>query len=86
MSKKKVVPPKKPTKGLSAAAEPGGEPLRVQIDRFAVALPLRDMFAAAALAGYLSGVERDDPDVVPTIKQIASDAYRYADAMMEARK
>ena len=81
MSKKKAVPPKKTVKGLSAAAEPGGEPLRVQIDRFAVALPLRDMFAAAALAGMLA-----NSDFTGGPRFYSQEAYNVADAMMETRK
>lgn len=43
-------------------------------------ISLRDQFAMAALTGMLSNEE------LSTIKDIASDAYRYADAMLEARK
>ena len=83
MSKKKAAP--KPRKGLAGAAEPGGaeissrEPIDVNIRRFAVALPLRDMFAAAALIGLIENGNRFWDDI-PKL------AYETADMMLEARK
>lgn len=81
MAMKPKSPPKKPAKGLAGAATPGGEPIEVAIKRFAVALPLRDMFAAAALAGLLANSNsRGTPG------EITKGCYVYADWMMEARK
>jgi len=83
MGKKKVAP--KPRKGLAGAAEPGGaeissrEPIDVNIRRFAVALPLRDMFAAAALIGILE----NGNTLLPNAAKLA---YETADMMLEARK
>ena len=42
----------------------------------------RDMFAAAALTGYLANENTDDS---MTIEAAAADAYRYADAMLRER-
>ena len=48
-------------------------------------MTLRDYFAAKALAGILAG---DHPITheLDCLKLVAVAAYRYADAMMEARK
>lgn len=45
-----------------------------------VAMSLRDLFAAAAMAGMLSRVCRDGYNVTANV------AYEYADAMMDRRK
>jgi hypothetical protein len=42
----------------------------------------RDIFAAAALTGYLANESKDDP---MTIEDAAADAYRYADSMLRER-
>lgn len=84
MSKKKVAP--KPRKGLAGAAEPGGaeiagrQPIDVNIRRFAVASPLRDTFAAAALAGLLANGDNSG-----SMSWYAREAYDHADAMMKER-
>lgn len=44
-------------------------------------MSLRDYFAAAALGGFLA-----DPDVNCTPRDAAAAAYRYADALLAARK
>lgn len=78
-------PPAKPVKGIAAAAEPGGnplpdrEPIQVELKRFAVALPMRDLFAAAALAGLLF----DDPGI--SYSEAAGISYLHADEMMKRR-
>lgn len=46
-------------------------------------MSLRDYFAAAALQGMLTDVPHEDRLKFP---EYAQDAYRYADAMLEARK
>jgi hypothetical protein len=43
-------------------------------------MTLRDYFAATALQGMLS-----DPNVTIPLEKISAWAYKYADAMMEAR-
>jgi hypothetical protein len=42
---------------------------------------LRDWFAGKALAGMLA-----DPNVLATAPEVADTAYRFSDAMLEARK
>lgn len=55
-------------------------------------ITLRDQLAMAALTGYLSGTFIDqavnDGEYTgdPNVELTARDCYRYADAMMEARK
>jgi hypothetical protein len=44
-------------------------------------MELRDYFAAAALQGFAA-----DPEVDASANKIALMAYKWADAMMEARK
>jgi hypothetical protein len=46
-------------------------------------MSLRDYFAAEALAALLTRVALDDPH---QLAALASDAYRVADALLEARK
>lgn len=94
MVKKKTVPPKvlkKATstpKGLAGGAEKGGEPVRVAIDRFAVQLPLRDLFAAVAMNGVVSSTTSRGCDgfSLPNNDIIADIAYRMADEMLKARE
>jgi hypothetical protein len=56
-------------------------------DRWNVAsgMTLRDYFAAKALQGMLASEGYEDRMNV-TIPDYASDAYRYADAMLKARE
>ncbi len=46
-------------------------------------LTVRDYFAAAALQGYLSGW---NSDIEPSENITAEDCYKFADAMLKARK
>lgn len=50
-------------------------------------LSVRDYFAAKALAGMLANPEQDyAPLIDDKVPMLASEAYRLADAMLEARK
>lgn len=54
-------------------------------------ITLRDFFAAAALTGFLSDIrrqypERDGPEATDLREAAAIESYRFADAMLEARK
>ena len=52
------------------------------VDQYAqTGMTLRDYFAAKALQGILT-----DAEIAMGISEIAELAYKYADAMMEARK
>ncbi|TXH13414.1 MAG: hypothetical protein E6R03_11380 [Hyphomicrobiaceae bacterium] len=80
MAKKNCPQKKKPApKGLAAAAASGGEPLEVSVKRMSMQLPLRDLFAAFALAGIKSCGYCGDPD------ETADEAFVLADAMMKGR-
>ena len=77
----KKVPAKKAARGLASAAEKGGMPIRVEVERMSIKPPLRDMFAAFALAGIMakSGaweIREDDA---------AEASWAVADAMLKAR-
>lgn len=76
---KKVCPPKKKPakKGLAGASQCGGKPLEVSISRASLQLPLRDLFAAFALAGIISSCDCNTCE--------ATEAYRFSDAMMKRR-
>ncbi len=80
---KKNCPPKKKSapKGLAAAAASGGGPLEVSVKRMSMQLPLRDLFAAFALAGIVAH-GFDGYAKVSEAKQ----AYDYADIMMRQRE
>ena len=83
MAKKNCPPKKKPApKGLAAAAASGGGPLEVSVKRMSMQLPLRDLFAAFALAGNLAA----DQENILSAAEAAGDAYHYADAMMRQRE
>lgn len=85
---KKVCPPKKKPvkKGLAGAAQCGGQPLEVSISRASLQLPLRDLFAAFALAGLLSSSDPIDDDfLLEGMNMIADQACIAADAMMKRR-
>lgn len=81
MAKKSCSPKKKAApKGLAGAAIPGGGPLEVSIKRASFQLPLRDMFAAFALAGLIADTNSSGrPD------DFACASYGYAEAMLKAR-
>lgn len=60
---------------------------------YSVGMSLRDYFAAAALPACIAGQMRymelaANKEFAPNItdKQVAEDAYRYADEMLKARK
>lgn len=48
-------------------------------------MSMRDYFAAKALQGIIASEQSGDENFV-TVESYARDAYRYADAMLEARK
>lgn len=81
MAKKKCAPKTKAEpKGLAGAAMRGGEPIDVNVGRLSVKLPLRDLFAAFAMAGMLA-----DASVRDTQGVVAKNAWLMADAMLKAR-
>lgn len=81
MAKKNCPPKKKPAlKGLAASAASGGGPLEVSVKRMSMQLPLRDLFAAFALAGIVS----NGYDGYAKVAE-AKEAYDYADYMMQQR-
>jgi hypothetical protein len=49
-------------------------------DSAAYGMDLRDYFAAAAMQGFLSNSDHD-----PNVWQLASDAYKVADIMLQVR-
>lgn len=78
---KKKVPAKKPVKGLADAAEKGGLPIRVAVERMSIQPPLRDMFAAFALAGMLANEGYNHW----VSGRVAEEAWMMADQMLETR-
>lgn len=87
MAKKMCSPKKKATvKGIAGAAKAGGSPLEVSISRASLQLPLRDLFAAFALAGLLSSSDPIDDDFIfEGMNMIADQSFIAADAMMKRR-
>lgn len=76
--------------GLAGAAEPGGKPLRVAVERMSIQPPLRDVFAAFALAGLLSdgaGIHNGPYNAAGAIRvdDVCKCAWKWADAMLELR-
>lgn len=64
--------------------ETGGPAFPLDRDIVNVGMTLRDYFAAKAMQGLLSGLLANGMDL--TWGPVAVDAYRQADAMLEARK
>ena len=63
------------------------DPLRAcfELNPIESGMDLRDYFAAEALNGTISAIAMQFT-VVPDYLRIAEECYRFADAMMEARK